>query len=92
LFSLDGVHPTTIGYAILTQEFINIMQQYAGVKFFYGDGKTERVQPVRVDFRHWIALDTLVSDPPKSLTGDLETIGWIDEKLDIFKRLLHIGN
>lgn len=92
LFSLDGVHPTTVGYAILAQEFINIMQQYAGVKFFYGDGKTERVQPVRVDFRNWIAKDTLVSDPPKSLTGDLETIGWIDEKLDVFKRLLHIGN
>jgi len=88
LFSLDGMHPTTIGYAILAQEFINIMQHHAGVKFFYGDGKTERTQPVRVDFRHWIALDTLVSDPPKSLTKGLETIGWIDEKYNYFKRLL----
>lgn len=88
LFSLDGMHPTTIGYAILAQEFINIMQHHAGVKFFYGDGKTERTQPVRVDFRHWIALDTLVSHPPKSLTKGLETIGWIDEKYNYFKRLL----
>lgn len=91
LFALDGVHPTTIGYAIVAQEFINIMQQYAGVEFFYGDGKTKRTQPVRVDFRHWIALDTLVSDPPRSLTGDLEIIGWIDQKLDVFKRLLSIN-
>jgi hypothetical protein len=91
LFALDGIHPTTIGYAILAQEFINIMQQDAGVEFYYGDGKTKRIKPVRVDFRHWIALDTLVSDPPRSLTDDLEIIAWIDQKLDVFKRLLSIN-
>jgi hypothetical protein len=88
LFSLDGIHPTTIGYAIIAQEFINIMQHYAGVEFYYGDGVTKRTQPVRVDFQHWIKQDTLISDPPKSLTEDLKIIGWIDQKLDIFKRLM----
>jgi hypothetical protein len=90
LFALDGVHPTTIGYAVLAQEFINIMQQYAGVEFYLGDGKTKRNQPVRVDFQHWISHDNLIIDPPISLTEDLEIIGWINKKLDMFKCMLSI--
>jgi hypothetical protein len=31
--TLDGIHLTTIGYGIVAQELINIMQLYAGVKF-----------------------------------------------------------
>ena len=34
LFSLDGIHPTTVGYGIIAQEFINIMQQKARRKVF----------------------------------------------------------
>jgi hypothetical protein len=87
LFSLDGAHPTTIGYGILAQEFINVMQ-LAGVPFLYGDGKTPRVGPVRVDFRRLVALDTLISDPPRSLAADLKLMGWLDEKLDVVARFL----
>lgn len=90
LFSLDGIHPTTIGYGIMAQELINIMQ-LAGVKFYLGDGKTERTGPIRVDFNRLIALDTLISDPPKSLSGDLSWLGWLDQKLGIFKRMLRLG-
>lgn len=91
LFSLDGIHPTTIGYGILAQEFINIMQ-LAGVKFYLGDGRTVRPSSIKVDFKRLIALDTLIGDPPRSLTSDLSLFGWLDKKLDIFKRLLRHGS
>jgi hypothetical protein len=86
IFSLDGIHPTTIAYGIIAQEIINIMQQ-AGVKFYYGNNSKERVGPVRVDFQRLIKLDTLVSDPPISLTNNLEIVGWLDEQLDILRRI-----
>ena len=90
LFSLDGVHPTTIGYGILDQEPINVMQQHADVKhadvtdvkFYLGDGSTQRTGPVTIDFRPLIARDTLISDPPRSLTSNVRTIGWIDQTLN----------
>jgi hypothetical protein len=89
LFSLDGVHPTTVAYGILAQELINVMQQNAGVEFCLGDGTTKRAGPVRVDFVRLIPRDTLVSASPQSLTSDLELIGWLDEVLDgIISRLL----
>lgn len=87
LFSLDGVHPTTVAYGILAQEFMNIMQ-LAGVPFYCPDGKTLRKGRATVDFGRLIALDTLISDPPRSLSADLNLIGWIDQKIDLFKRLL----
>jgi hypothetical protein len=86
IFSLDGIHPTTIAYGIIAQEIINIMQQ-AGVKFYYGNNAKERIGPVRVDFQRLIKLDTLISDPPMSLTNDLEQIGWLDTQLDIIRRI-----
>ncbi len=89
LFSLDGVHPTTIGYGILAQELIDLMQQHAGVKFYLADGKTERKGPVRVDFGRLISRDTLISNPPRSLASDLRLIAWVDDVLDgILSRLL----
>ncbi|HVR64345.1 MAG TPA: hypothetical protein VMU50_20735 [Polyangia bacterium] len=86
LFSLDGVHPTTIAYGIVAQEFINVMQ-LAGVPFFFGDGRTLRPGSVKVDFQRLIALDTLIKDPPRSLSNDLRLVGWFDQKIDLFKRL-----
>lgn len=82
LFSLDGVHPTTIGYGMLAQELINVMQQHAGVRFYHRDGETERTGPIRVDFRRLIERDTLISSPPRSLTSNMHLIGWIDRTLD----------
>ena len=86
LFSLDGVHPTTIGYGIIAQEFIRIMKR-ANVKFYFGDGKTERPDTVRIDFKRLLRLDSLMSSPPKSLSSDMKIIGWLDEAADIFGRL-----
>lgn len=81
LFSLDGIHPTTIGYGILAQELVDVMHRHAGVKFFLGDGRTERTGPVRVDFGYLVSRDTLISDPPRSLTSNVRLIGWVDEIL-----------
>ena len=77
LFSLDGVHATTTTYALLAQEFINVMVG-AGVKF----GQATAGAPVLIDFNRIIARDTLLSDPPTSLSSDLRSIGWADEVLD----------
>jgi hypothetical protein len=89
LFSLDGVHPTTVGYGILAQELINVMQQHAGVKFYLGDGSTERTGPVMVDFRRLIGRDTLISNPPRSLISDVRLVGWIEQSLGgIVSRML----
>ena len=86
LFSLDGVHPTTIAYGLVAQEFMNIME-LAGVPFYGPDGKTLRKGQATVDFTRLIALDTLISAPPRSLSADLSSLGWIDQKIDLFKRL-----
>jgi len=86
LFSLDGVHPTTVAYGLVAQEIINVMQR-AGVVFYFGDKKTPRQGPVNVDFRRLIGLDTLVSDPPRSLSSDVALIGWLDDKVDVLKRI-----
>jgi hypothetical protein len=86
LFSLDGVHATTITYAILAQEFINVMS-VAGVTFCQADGTTPRTGPILIDFLRMIARDTLVSDPPRSLSSDLKSVGWANDVLDWVKRL-----
>jgi hypothetical protein len=75
LFSLDGVHPTTVGYGLVAQELIAIMR-LAGVSS--GD----------VDFEWLIEQDTLVTAPPQNLRSGLRTIGWLDENLGWITRAL----
>jgi hypothetical protein len=86
LFSLDGVHPTTVGYAITAQEMITVLER-AGVGFFDEDGLTPRPGPVRIDFARLLQADTLLRDPPRSLSHDLRLLGWLDEKADAFRSL-----
>lgn len=90
IFSLDGIHPTTITSAILAQEFINVMQA-AGVKFYHADGVTERTGPIQIDFGWAIQRDTLIFDPPKSVTSDLKLLSWANELLDWVKALAGIS-
>jgi hypothetical protein len=85
IFSLDGIHPTTVGYGILAQEIIKIMQ-LAGVKFYHSDG-TERSE-VKVDFQRLIQEDTLISHPPALVSNVRDLIGGIDKNFNIFSRLL----
>jgi hypothetical protein len=86
LFSIDGVHPTTIGYGLIAQEMINIMR-LAGVEFHYTN-RALRSDPVTVDFERLILRDTLVRRPPQNLTPALDILGWADETLDWVKRTL----
>ncbi len=76
-FSLDGVHPTTVGYGLIAQEVIDIMR-LAGVEF-PGDG--------RVDFERLIARDTLIEHPPQNLRPGLKTLAWGDDALDWITRI-----
>lgn len=79
LIALDGVHPTTIGYGILAQEVIRVMQS-AGVQF--------PTTPCDVDFTALLAEDELTSNPPATLTGNLHIVGWLNEHLDMIAALL----
>jgi lysophospholipase L1-like esterase len=84
LFSIDGVHPTTVGYGILAQELVNVMR-LAGVEFQQPGGMA-RPDPVMVDFARLIRRDTLINKPPANLTSGLGVLSWADELLDIFGR------
>ncbi|MEU4289147.1 hypothetical protein AB0E63_13090 [Kribbella sp. NPDC026596] len=86
LFSLDGVHPTTIGYGIVAQEVIKIME-LAGVTFLGRDGQPRKA-PVVVDFDRLLLVDTLISQPPAAINNTLSLLGWLDERLDWVNKFL----
>ena len=63
LFSLDGVHPTTIGYGIVAREVMRIMNHRAGVVFRTPTGQVRPPDSVDVDFRRVLASDTPDQSP-----------------------------
>jgi hypothetical protein len=85
LFSLDGIHSTTIGYGVIAKEVIAIMN-LAHVEFQTAAGAI-RPPPIDVDFARVLASDTLLTSPPTSLAGQLATLGWLDDKLDWVRAL-----
>ncbi len=97
IFSLDGVHPTTTGYGLVAQEFIDVMQD-AGVVFHWGakrrEGKTRSVQRtpragrIRVDFQRLVKLDTLITQLPRTLDDLWEKLVDGDQLLDLFSRAI----
>jgi hypothetical protein len=91
LFSLDGVHPTTIAAGVLAREVIRIMDRKAGVSFLGKDGTPRPRGTVDVDFDRVLTLDTLISQPPKSIAATLSLLGWFDQKLDWVRRLTPFG-
>lgn len=86
LFSLDGVHPTTVGYGILAQEIIDVMVR-AGVQFNQPNAPTPRPTPVRIDFSRLIRRDTLLTRPPANITSTLSVLAWADEALNLIRRI-----
>ena len=89
LFSLDGVHPTTIGYGIVAREVMRIMNRprRRGVQ----DARRDDVRPpasVDVDFRRVLASDSLISRPPQTISSILSLLGWLDEAVDWVDLLL----
>ena len=65
LVSLDGIHPTTIGYGILAEAFLRVMAT-AGVA----------VGDPAIDFEALVRADSLVGDPPTCVQPDLKGLGW----------------
>jgi len=86
LFSLDGIHATTIAYGLMAQDFIRVMQE-AGVEFMRRDGATPRRGEVRVDWDWMIPRDSLIDKPPRSLGANVKLVGWLDQKVDVLQRL-----
>jgi hypothetical protein len=86
LFSLDGVHPTTVAYGIVAQELIRIMQR-ADVTFRTATG-TVRTGSIGVDFDRLIRRDSLLTVPPQNIDSTLRVIGWLDETVDVFAQLI----
>ncbi len=87
IFSLDGIHPTTVAYGIMAQEFIDAMQAQ-GVEFKWGDGTTPRSAPLRVDYRRLIQLDSLIKALPKTLDDLWGKVVDGDQLLDLFQRAI----
>lgn len=54
LFSLDNVHPSTIGYGIAAEAFLRKMQEVA----------VKDANPLHLDWRQIIAQDSLLHSPP----------------------------
>ncbi len=79
LFSLDGVHPTTVGYGLIAQELLTIMVQ-AGVRF--------PTSSPSVDFERLLRHDTLIHRPPQNIDSTLSLLGWADENLGWIARTL----
>jgi hypothetical protein len=88
LFSLDGVHPTTIGYGILAGEVVRVLRDHVGMDFFTPLGAPRERASVRVDFARVLASDTLVSRPPRTIASTVALLGWLDQTLDWVGRIV----
>jgi hypothetical protein len=86
LFSLDGIHPTTVGYGILAQELIRVME-LSGVQFPGSNGSTQRTDPVMIDFEALAEVDTLINRPPTLVNQLLDNLGGIDETTGLLSKL-----
>jgi hypothetical protein len=63
LFSLDGIHPTTLGYSIVAREVMQLMTEL-GVP----------LKAVEPDYDKIIAADTMITEPPHRLASVLPVV------------------
>jgi lysophospholipase L1-like esterase len=77
IFSLDGVHPTTMGYGLLAHEFIKVMRE-AKVEFRAATTGQPLPDPIEIDFARLLRRDTLVNSPPKTLDDVIGVAEWLD--------------
>ncbi|MCW9707080.1 hypothetical protein [Fodinibius salsisoli] len=78
IFSLDGIHPTTIGYGLMAHLYYETMEEH-GVQF-----------QKKLDWDHIIANDTLVTNPPYMLNSLRQLLKVLS--MDGSKRLSILGN
>jgi lysophospholipase L1-like esterase len=83
LISLDGIHPTTIGYSLVADLLVKTMSD-AGVNF----GKEEGTD--LLDWEKIVQMDTLVNRPPALLSDLKSCLEFLDKRallssiLDLF--------
>lgn len=80
LFSLDGIHPGTIGYGLIAHEFLQVMQSV-----WKQAGKSVPVHPINWD--RIIEGDTLVSNPPINLAALQDTVSFLYNRTPLRKAL-----
>ncbi len=78
IFSLDGVHPTTMGYGLIGQEFIRVMREEANVPFLNPLTGAELPDPIQIDYMRLLQQDTLVRTPPGLLDDTVAILNWLD--------------
>ena len=74
LFGLDGVHPTTSGYGLIAQTYVDVMRE---------------VEPnIRdIDFAELRELDSLVSSPPLALDDLYGMVRMLERKFHVSRWL-----
>ena len=62
--------------------------QNAGVKFYNGNGKTERTDPVIVDYDRLLHLDSRIARLPSTMDDIWHKVVDGDYMLDLFKKAI----
>ncbi len=70
IFSLDGVHPTTVGYGVFAHEALKVMQA-AGVP---------GADPAALHWDDIVQNDSLVNDPPALLNSIENLLGFLSSR------------
>ncbi len=78
IFSLDGIHPTVVGSALIAHE-LSLLLRHAGV------------QVSDVDLGAALQSDELNTDPPDIVDSVLGIAGWLDQTADIFSSIARAG-
>lgn len=68
IFSIDGIHPTTIGYSVIADALVKEMVG-EGVDFPEGG---------RLPWDDIVAMDTLINEPPAMLAGLKDCLAFLD--------------
>lgn len=80
LFSLDGVHPTTIGQGLIARDLLKLLVDVGAAP-----PRTE------IDFADVIRADTLITDPPRAFDAGLGLLGWFDQTFDLVRHIATLG-
>ncbi len=75
--SLDGIHPTTIGYGLVAHEFLKVIGQV--------------VETNPLDWTKIVEADTLVKDPPQNLESLQGLLGFIASQEPLTRLIKVIG-
>jgi len=80
IFSLDGIHSTRVGYAVVAHEFIKVMKT-AGVHFAKD-----------LDWDAIVRTDLLLTELPANLKNLRDTLGFLSSKTPILKLIRALGS